>query len=591
MTLLCLGLLWALAACKESIPKIPRNHCTTQSDCGGASRCDEGRQLCVADEVETPYLIALQVTNKSPSNGKVRRHTFEPFTLKGTDTSANLSIPAGVTASGFVGAMGKDGRQAIRTELTFMPMTDHEGAPVSPVVATSRDTLDAMDQSNLRVTLASNTRYEVTAVPLGEASRRLPPGHFSFDTKLATRFDFVFPAVEPFVGLAQDEVGTALEELWVRVVHSKTRAVLSSTGVVDKDGKLELYVNPSVLGGDAYVFEVNLDSKHPWETVIDVDPSRVDTDKQNALVLPVVPRFVRFRGIVEKSVVVPLSSADLTFVSDFPIPNVPGEVGNRDFCRSNLAGDVRPPFACRSVRRGTTDDKGRFEVELLPGDYRVFLSPATGGENVNRATTLAGSAVIETQAADGPQRGQVYMLEPGPRYQGTVRAWDGRPLENVLVRAVALGVVGYLDEVAEYNRPSETVTDKDGIFTLAVDVGIYDLVARPTVTSGYPWRYVAWRYVANRVLNGKDTPLDAPLDVVAGFLLPIPVLLAGTLHEDGQVAAGASVDAFALVPGEGGRRAVPIARTTTDEKGGYTLLLSPIPPLDARSQSDDAGAE
>jgi len=574
-------LLMAFASCKESAPKVVRNHCSTDGECSGASRCDEGRALCVADEVETPYLIALQVANKSPTNGKVRRHTFEPFMLTKSDTSADFTIPVGVTASGFVGALGMDGnRVAVRAELTFMPMSDHEGAPVAPVVATCRDSLDAMDGTNLRVTLATNTRYEVTAIPLGDGSTRLPPAYFSFDTKESARFDFVFPEVEPFRGFVLDEMGTALEDLWVRVVHSKTRTVLSSIGIVGKDGKLELFVNPSVLGGDDYHFEVSLDPARAWDSVIEVDPSRVDAEKDNTLVLPVVPRFVRFRGIVEKSADVRLSSADLTFVSDFPIPNVPGEVGNRDFCRSTIPGDVRPPFRCRSVRRGTTGDNGRFEVALLPGDYRVFLSPATDGENVNRATTLAGTAVIETQAADGPQRGQVYMLETGLRYQGMVRAPDGSPVENVLVRAVALGVVGYLDEVAAYNRPSETVTDEDGRFNLAVDVGLYDLVARPAVTSGYPWVYVA-----NRVVNVKDGPLEV------ASLLPIPVLLAGTLKEDGQVAAGASVDAFALVPGEGGRRAVPIARTTTDEQGRYTLLLSPNRPLDARAQSADAGAE
>jgi hypothetical protein len=175
-------------------------------------------------------------------------------------------------------------------------------------------------------------------------------------------------------------------------------------------------------------------------------------------------------------------------------------------------------------------------------------------------------AVIETQTGGGPQQGQGYTLVTGARYRGPVRTSDGLAVKNVLVRASALGVNGVLGEVAGFNRSSESITDDNGRFLLPVDIGYYDISARPSFASGFPWVYVP-----NLAVQVTDTDLDD-----AGFDLPAPLVIAGRITRDGQAVASATLDAYALVKDlSGGKRAVPIGQTLTDEAGHYTLLLAP----------------
>ncbi len=561
--LLC-ALCIAGAACTEKPPAPPRNHCRADKDCTTTAHCDATRALCAVGTVAVPYPIAIQVTTQGEKSGGVRRHTFDPFMLTGSHDDLTLNVPPGLSVPGFIGATRMGEPEAVPAQLAFTPLAKQDGLPVSAVTASSRDALDGIG-SNVRLTLTPRTRYRVTVFPLGTASTRFPPATLELNTDGENQFSFTYPDLQVFRAVFLDEAGSPLTGHWVRIIDASDETVLSSIGVVGDTGEVTLFVYPDVLPGNEYRFEVDLDPLHTRETVMLVAPDHLEVADGVTVRLPVIPRFVRFRGTVEKSADVRLSSADLTFVSDFPIPDVPGEVGNRDFCRSSVPMDMRSALVCRSVRRGTTDQDGRFSVELLPGDYRVFLSPTRDGENVNRATTQSATAVIETQAGDTPQQGQVYVLDTGSRYSGAVRSPHGVPLGDVLVRAVALGVAGDLGEVASYNRSSETVTTDNGSFKLAVDAGFYDLVARPAVASGFPWVYMP-----NQRVNVQDETLD-----ITGFSLATPVLIAGSVTSEGTPEAHATVDAFAMVQGDGGRRAVHIGETTTDAMGRYSLLLPP----------------
>lgn len=580
MGALCAWLM--LAGCKEQPAKEPSNECKRDSDCGTQARCEPELALCILDEVEKPYAIAIQVTTQGGAARKLRRQTFDGLTLTQSKTDLDLSIPSGMRVTGFVGTEGESAREPLEAEVTFTPITEQEGLPVSIVTVNSKP---SNTESNVQVTLAPDTRYAVKVLPLGEASRKLPPSELILDTGKSDRFDLVFPVLDVFTGIIVDEAMAPATDRWVRIVSDEDGKVRSSIGVVDATGSVSLFVQPGVLAEGAYHFEIALDTSLPFQSVIEVDRVRVDAEKGNTLIIPEIPRFVTFVGFVEESADVDakLAGTELTFVSNFPIPEAPGEVGNRDFCRSTLLGDTLPPFKCRSVRRTTTDDEGRFSLPLLPGDYQVFLSPPKEGD-INRATTQESTAVIATQPADMPQQGQVYMLSTGSRYPGAARAADGREMRNVAVRAIALGlpaVLGPFSAVAAYNRSSEALTDDDGQFVLAVDPGYYDLVARPPITSGF-----AWAYVKDVLVNSASGSLG-PLT----FLFQTPVLLAGTLQNDGVPEPMASIDAYAIVQGVDGKRALLIGQATTDELGRYSLLL-PAEILSGQESSQaDAGSE
>ncbi len=587
LTFVLAGVL-AGAACGENKPAPLRNYCADDRDCAADARCKREVSHCFALKTSTPYSLVLQATTQTASAGEVARHTFPVFELGASDNDHDLTIPIGLSLQGTVGVDNEGDTRAVKSQLLFKPNSE-PGLPVAAITASSRARLDEQGQ-NFSVTLTPNTMYRVTVYPLGQDSTRYPPLVTELDSsKLAADSPVTFmysgAGLETFRGFLIDEKGVPLTGHWVRIIDLETRDVVSSIGVVGELGELKLSVNPNVLANKAYIFEIDLDDQNAWATVIEADHTHIDPAKDNTITIPVIPNYVRFQGTVDKSSeIANLSSTDLTFVSEFPVPNVPGEVGGRDFCRATLPSDTKSPFRCHSTRQGTTDDEGRFNVALLPGDYRVFLSPNRDSQNVDRATTQATTAVIETQPGDAPQQGQLYMLATGSRYRGAVRAKDGEPLDNVLVRAVALGLPGYLGEVATYNRTSEAVSGREGAFELPVDVGYYDLVARPAASIGFPWMYVP-----NQAIGVQKETIN-----VAGFVLPTPLLLAGTLaREGGKPQGSASVDAYALVQGfDGGRRAVLIGQTLTDAEGHYSLLLtSQVRSLDMPPQIPDAGAE
>jgi len=581
VALVVLGL--TLIGCKQESPKPPTNVCDSDADCGKSGSCDLERKLCILARVEEPYSIVIQVTTQSGGATKLRRHTFNGTMLEASRTDLNLSIPAGMRVQGFVGTQGDDAREPLEAEVTFTPISAQKGLPVSIVTTNSR-LGDAV--SNVQATLAPDTRYNVKVIPLGVTSRKLPPREIELDTAKANRFELVFPALDLFEGIVLDESMKPAAGRWVRIVSNDAARVRSSIGIVEPEGALSLYVDPGVLAAGNYHFEFALDTSLPFQSVIEVDRARVDSMRDNTIIIPRIPRFVTFVGLVEESedVDAKLAGTELTFESDFPIPDVPGEVGDRDFCRSTVLGDKLPPFKCRSVRRTTTDDLGRFSLPLLPGDYRVFLSPPKEGA-INRATTQEAVAVIATQAGDASQEGQLYKLKTGSRYPGAARSADGSEMSNVVVRALALGLpalLGPFSNVAVYNRSSEALTDDQGQFVLAVDPGYYDLVARPPVMSGFAWAYV--KDVLVNAASGSLGPLT--------FLFQTPVLLAGTLDSEGIPEAMASIDAYAIVPGIDGKRALLIGQTSTDDLGKFSLFLTPeILSGQDTVQPGDAGSE
>lgn len=546
----------------------PVNRCGGDKDCARGSRCFDELGLCGRDEAESPYEVVLRVT---PSGGgdTLARYTFAPLHLAESRDDLTLDVPAPLTVAGLVSA----GEAPIRAEVTFRPISERRGVPAAAVSVTSLKT-SAADDSNFKVRLPPDTRYSVQILPLGDDSLNYPPAYVEYQTgKDAPRFAFDYQNLITLEQTLVDTQDTPLHDTWVRLRDASSGRVVSSLARTDQ-GAFRLVMlapegdAPSVLELESTVLQVDLDPSAAWQEVIEVPATRIDRSGQAPVRVPLVPERVRFSGAVERvDLASPeLPNAELTFVSSFPVPSTPGELRDRDWCRSVEAPGEPPSFTCSTRRVVSSGETGRFTIDLLPGNYEVFVVPPRESDSSVRVTTGRFGVSVETQPGGATQGTVSFELNPAAALSGAIMDTDGKPLPNVVVRSVALSLVGTLGEVAAYNQPSSAATDAQGRYSLALDAGYYDIVVEPPAASGYPLLYF---------INRAFDP-GARQDNDVYFTLQPPVIVSGTAQSAGEPLAGASIDAFALVTDlRGYQRAVSIGRAVSDDEGRYVLTLPP----------------
>jgi hypothetical protein len=574
------ALLCALPACSEPAPARIYNTCESDKECRGRTRCDEDPEICtrcdeelamcVNDLARTPYQVRILVSRLPRGEGLVDRFAFPPFQLEGSDRNHALNVPPGMRVFGKVSGEVDEGNvKPINAEFAFTPRVDAtENQRIEAFVTESRGYAEP-DQINLVADLAAATVYDVRVIPLGRASALSPPQYLQLDTSVedVPLLNIDNSGLKTLRGVLTNEAGQLQAGKDVRLIEPLSADVLSVTRTVANDGSFELRAPASVLDSRDYRLQISLDPDNPWQTTIELDPTRLDPAKEVAITIPAVPERVTFKGRVEKGAAD--IAAELTFISEFKPPSeTAGDLHDRDWCRSSVPEDTRPSIdRCQTSVRTVTDAAGRFSVALLPGDYTLHVSPGNDSSSSRGArSALFETVVIETQPKNAPQQGQVFKVSNAARYLAFVRNERGEPLRGVVVRAVALRKIGELGIVAAINRSTESVTAEDGSFELELDVGYYDLVAR--AGDGFPWVYVT-----NLQISEKDalTPVE-----VTGFVIPAPLVLEGTVRNAGQVARNAAIDAYAEVPSlTGGKRLVLLARTTSDERGDYMLTLPP----------------
>jgi hypothetical protein len=562
--------LW-LMACDpaEKGPSFPVNRCSSDKDCADGSRCFEELALCGLDDAVNPYEVVLRVTPRE-GEGTLASHTFAPMELAASRDDLTLDVPAPLVIDGLISA----GDARIRAEVTFRPISERRGLPATAVSVTSQRN-SAADPHNFTVSLPPDTRYSVQILPLGDDSLRYPPAYVDYQTSAdATSFTFDYQNLITLEQTLVDTQGTPLHETWIRLRDLSSGRVVSSFARTEQ-GAFSLVMlgaededAPSVLDLENTVLEVDLDPTLAWQEVIHVPASRIDRSGRAPVRVPVVPERVRFLGAVER--VDPqapeLPNAGLMFVSNFPAPNLPGDLRNRDWCRGHESPDELPLFSCSTRRMVSADEAGRISIDLLPGNYDVFVVPLRERDSNARVTTRHFSVSVETQPGGAPQGTVSFELMPAAALSGAIMDAEGKPLPNVVVRSVALSLTGTLGEVAAYNQPSSVPTDAQGRYALALDAGYYDIVVEPPAASGYPLLY----YINRPFDPGARENTDVY------FTLQPPVIVSGTAQSEGRPLAGASIDAFAMVTDLRGRqRAVSIGRAVSDDEGRYVLTLPP----------------
>lgn len=215
-----------------------------------------------------------------------------------------------------------------------------------------------------------------------------------------------------------------------------------------------------------------------------------------------------------------------------------------------------------------TDEDGLFEVELLPGEYRVLAEPWD--------ERLAPQEIAVSISDAKIQAGKTIEVRPRPEVRGRLQDFSGDAITGIAVGAQSLaanqqlGVLGRARGLAsQVPLATQTTTQEDGRFSLLADAGTYAFFARPQATSQFAWRILLGVQVA-----GEATE-------VGTIRLPLPVAVDGTLtSQDVGALEQALIVAYAfLFEGEltdepsTADAVIPIAEARSGDGGAFRLLL------------------
>lgn len=588
--LLWLCMIACVSACRHDgdATEVLKNTCLTDLDCPGRDiSCDQRVLQCVRRRPVEPYQVLLQVQAESTGTSLidggvelVTQATFE-LTLDAAIENEVLEVPSAVRARGKVQARLDGEMQLLESQVTLTPRAK-DGALRSIVVNTTKYSADA--GTHIDVPLNPKLLYDVRVQPLLLASSQLPPLRTDSPYDPKTPLDIEYEKVDPYSARLVSSDLASWAGHRVRLEDKMSGEVVSSidevkgapdvaadAGVRQGDaGSFTLYAKPEVLDEPKkFDFVVGLKDFPRWQVKVAMEGTSFVNSP--LVSMPNVPKIVNFSGKVEaEESDQPLAYANMQFISDFPVPEAPDYVGDIDWCRLRLG---EPALRCSARLSTTTDAEGDFNIKLLPGTYRVVITPdAKSLYSRDRATHIE---TLSVQAeADGLVRPQLISVKGATRYDGTVRSWLGHGMPNVTVQARALGVeIANEGELSRYNRTVSAITNSRGQFQLFVDVGLYDLSIETPANSGF-----AWLVCPNYAIKSRGQPVISlrPLEP------PTPVPLAGTVEHNGVMLPGARIEAFAVLKTKDGlTRLLPIARGVSDEKGAFYLAMPPrVPRLD-----------
>jgi hypothetical protein len=582
-----------LGACVDKTPfALVKNTCLTNAECAEVGAvCDSERLQCMRESVDEPYQVILQVTLPKPvsvelpeGESLVEQETYAAFELRGAIPDNVLEVPLSRQVTGRVVRLVDGEEQLVEAELKFVP--EDQTVPVSMPTKkeTSRIPGDAVN--NFKVNLNPNVRYQVRVQPLLAHSRAIAP--FTDNPTVDGNSDLVIKVPEEMArrsGVLRDERGAILRDHRIRLEDKQSGAILSTTATTGENGEFELYAPATVMAEQSFNVVISLDPFSLSDVKVAVDGSRLAPVPNLVLTIPRAPEPVVYQGGVEAKTSeedkgTPAPYADLIFSSRFPVP-VPSDGDDprgTDWCawRTVVPG---PAPLCSARVAAKSDASGKFSVQLLPGVYDVFISPSseTGNSTALSTTKVPGTTRVLSLPPGTAFEGPNFKLGPAIHFDGLVRSPGGEPMPNVKVTARPLAIPGPTDDddVYKYARPAAAITARNGTFELDVDRGYFDLIVEPPSESGF-----AWVHSLNRVVRGEPERPVGPLEP------SVPVPVSGHVEHEGMPLPGATVEAFALIAAEpGGRRAVRIAQTVTDDAGAYRLAL---PPAVRGEDPDDA---
>jgi hypothetical protein len=257
---------------------------------------------------------------------------------------------------------------------------------------------------------------------------------------------------------------------------------------------------------------------------------------------------------------------------------------------TKIAG-VDPGVLASFVRTANAGDDGTFDIDLLPGTYRVSAVPGGTSELGNSDVGSAGLAEASTDwaIADSPstQAGKLIELNPTLAINGaafdagrTTSLSGAQVLAIVSPASIVTDVLHVaLGETVYVPRASNASVRSDGSFALSADSGTFDFSVRPQASTGFSWLVIP-------SLGVGTTPATSNGPALGDLLSPLPVSYTGTVTVPGVMPGSLSPVPGALIRTylymSGGAytadstqadSVLQIAETRSDEFGAFELLI------------------
>ncbi|MBN1655620.1 MAG: hypothetical protein JXA30_17770 [Deltaproteobacteria bacterium] len=613
------------------------NSCSEASQCRDGETCKDG--ICVtlkSQELEVMLEIAPvygEVSRDDDSKNSTSEENagleaiepvvavVPPFIVKGLAEPRRFEVPLLVEVSGTIRFEGR----RVPATITFIPhFIDVQANTIRTITATTtdepRENSEGME-SDFVTHVLQNISYYVVVKPNADTDfvSELPPfikRDFRAVKSSFTQFDVEYTeiAIQPrFFTLNLPDLPTGLP-LDVFAVSSNDPSIMVSSWRTIGDGILNfsgiwdfrLEFAPPIDFYDLIIAPVKKlidragkaneavfgESQMPIWPVFTIHGAYLETgsqfvtepaaDRDEAsaspieIKLPSVQQPINFSGYIDRCEV--QSEGDsATGPSDLATAesntNLPVAFYSTELFLNSQQSAIKSSYSTRTNAEYDADSGGlRFSVDLIPGRYEVVISPPSESpcEIFAKEITINSRNQAENR----------FALAPITYLEGTLKTANGEPVFGATIQAQALGRDG-IDRsdnptITRFNRSSHTTTDEYGGFRLPVDLGSYDIIAKPPETSRFGWKVIADVEIERRGEAYRcDIVLEAPV--------PIEGVLSYAETRNATKASeleGAEVRVFALIKeigaGDYGKRNIAIGKATANEQGAFTALISPI---------------
>lgn len=245
---------------------------------------------------------------------------------------------------------------------------------------------------------------------------------------------------------------------------------------------------------------------------------------------------------------------------------------------TKLAG-IDPGVLASFVRTVVVGADGQFEVDLLPGTYRVSAVPGLQlGDTRGKSPLAAVSEDWVVGSSPAVQAGKLVTLAHALPISGSVKDASNVGVATALVQAIASPaslqsdvLEQALGEASFVPRASTGSVGQNGVFSLLADTGTFDVSVRPLASTGFAW------------LVSPNVSVGANAGPNLVETIPLPVVYSGTVKtagDDQSAVPNALIRAYiylskgqCVTDPSKADSVLQVAEAQADGGGGFEILI------------------